>query len=61
MRLILVLILIAAIFALIQTKRHNCEFGTDGWFDCVIQNSKREFFAGPVAPAPQVVALSASR
>jgi hypothetical protein len=45
MRLILILIVIIAIFALIQTKRHNCEFGTDGWLDCVVTNTKKDFLA----------------
>jgi hypothetical protein len=42
MRFILVLIIIVAIFALIQSKRHDCEFGESGWFDCVISNTKDE-------------------
>lgn len=51
MRLILILIVIFAIFALIQTKRHNCEFGTDGWFDCVLSNTKKDFSASTGEPA----------
>ena len=43
MRIILILIVLAAIFALVQTKRHNCEFGTDGWFDCVISKTQQDF------------------
>ena len=43
MRLILLLIVIAAIFAIVQSKRHGCEFGSDGWFDCVINKSAEEF------------------
>ena len=50
MRIILILIVIFAIFALIQTKRHNCEFGTDDWFDCVVSNTQKEFLASPGAP-----------
>jgi hypothetical protein len=43
MRLILILIVIIAIFAVVQSKRHNCEFGADGWFDCVKDNTVKEF------------------
>jgi len=57
MRLILILIVIIAILALIQTKRHNCEFGSDDWFDCVVTNTQKEFLARTDAPAsPAVVA-----
>ena len=60
MRLILILIVIIAIFAVVQSKRHNCEFGADGWFDCVINKTKDEFSSKmpesspetPVAEAP---------
>ena len=45
MRLILLLIVIVAIFAVVQSKRHGCEFGSDGWFDCVIDKSTEEFTA----------------
>lgn len=60
MRLILILIVIFAIFALIQTKRYNCEFGTDGWFDCVISNTKKEFLAGTGEPARLAAGTTAS-
>lgn len=43
MRLILLLIVIVAIFAFVQSKRHGCEFGTDGWFNCVVDKSADEF------------------
>jgi hypothetical protein len=37
MRIILILIIIAAIFAFVQTKRHNCEWGDfSPWLDCVL-------------------------
>ena len=45
MRLILLLIVIVAIFAIVQSKRHGCEFGSDGWIDCVINKSTEEFTA----------------
>lgn len=31
MRIILILIVIAAIFAVVQSQRHGCEWGEDGW------------------------------
>jgi hypothetical protein len=46
MRIILILIVIAAIFAVVQSQRHNCEWGGDGWFDCVIGKTDSEM------PAP---------
>lgn len=37
MRIILLLIIIVAIFAVVQTKRHNCEWGDfSPWLNCVI-------------------------
>ena len=54
MRLVLILIVIIAIFALIQTKRHNCEFGTDSWFDCVVTNTQKEFLARTTEPVRSV-------
>ena len=39
MRIILVLIIIAAIFVVVQNQRHGCKWGEpnwQGWFDCVI-------------------------
>jgi hypothetical protein len=61
MRLILILIVILAVFAVVQSKRHNCEFGEDGWFDCVIGKTVDEFSsktpetspATPAAEAPE--------
>lgn len=50
MRVILILIVIIAIFAVVQSKRHDCEFGGDGWLDCVIGKTTDEFsFMGPEA------------
>ena len=43
MRFILLLIVVVAIFAVVQSKRHNCEFGKDGWLDCVIDKTTDEF------------------
>jgi hypothetical protein len=44
----------------VQSKRHNCEFGDDGWFDCVVGKTADEFSsktpetspATPTAEAP---------
>lgn len=37
MRLILILIIIAAIFAVVQSQRHGCTWGEEGWFNCVLR------------------------
>ena len=50
MRIILLLIVIAAILAVVQSKRHNCTFGEEGWLDCVIGKTADEFSA-PEAPS----------
>lgn len=42
MRIILILIVIAAIFAVVQSQRHGCEWGEDGWFDCVMGKTASE-------------------
>jgi hypothetical protein len=50
MRIILLLIVIAAIFAVVQTKRNNCEWGDFGpWLNCVI---------GKTAEAPATMPAS---
>lgn len=51
MRIILLLIVIIAILALIQSKRHDCEFES-GWFDCVIGKTMDEMSAGSPASPP---------
>jgi len=61
MRLILILIVILAIFAVVQSKRHNCEFGDDGWFDCVVGKTADEFSSktpdtSPATPAAEAPA-----
>jgi hypothetical protein len=59
MRIILLLIIIVAIFAVVQSKRHNCEWGELGpWFNCVIGKTASETPASmpastPGAPATQ--------
>jgi hypothetical protein len=41
MRIILLLIVIVAIFAIVQSKRHGCEWDEIGpWIDCVIGKSE---------------------
>jgi hypothetical protein len=47
MRILLILIVIAAIFVVVQSQRHNCKWGEPGWFDCVIGKTAE-------APAPAV-------
>jgi hypothetical protein len=39
MRILLILLIVAAIFAVVQSQRHNCTFGDAGWFDCVLGRS----------------------
>lgn len=50
MRIILILIVIVAIFAVVQTQRHGCEWGGDGWFDCVIGKTASEMSAPAAEP-----------
>ena len=45
MRFLLLLIVIIAIMALIQSKRHGCKFGEDDWFSCVVDNTKKEYYS----------------
>jgi hypothetical protein len=53
MRIILILIVIAVIFAVIQSKRHGCEWGEDGWFDCVIGKTASEMPGSTPASTPE--------
>lgn len=59
MRLILILIVILAIFAVVQSKRHDCQFGDDGWFDCVIGKTVDEFSSKTPEPSPETPAAEA--
>jgi len=53
MRILLILIVIAAVFVVVQSQRHNCKWGEPGWFDCVIGKSATEVPAAETpAPAP---------
>lgn len=56
MRIILILIVIAAIFAVVQSQRHGCEWGADGWFDCVIGKTASEMPTTTPAAAPETPA-----
>ena len=67
MRILLILIVIAAVFVVVQSQRHNCKWGEPGWFDCVIGKSATEVPAAetpaqapetpsPMAPAPEAPA-----
>jgi hypothetical protein len=51
MRILLILIVIAAIFVVVQSQRHDCKWGETGWFDCVI-GKKAEMPAEQPAPPP---------
>jgi len=53
MRIILLLIVIAAIFAVVQSQRHGCEWGEAGWFDCVIGKTASEMPASTPASTPE--------
>ena len=63
MRLILILIVIVAIFAIVQSKRHDCEFGDGDWFNCVIGKSWDEFSskAPAMQQASQISGLDSSQ
>jgi hypothetical protein len=54
MRLLLILIVIAAIFAVVQSQRHGCSWGQEGWFDCVLrgQTASETPRTAPAAPEP---------
>jgi hypothetical protein len=63
MRILLILIIIAAVFVVVQSQRHGCKWGEAGWFDCVIGKSTTETPATsggdrstPPAPAPETPA-----
>lgn len=45
MRILLLLIVIVAIAALIQSKRHGCKWGSDDWFSCVVDNTTKEYYS----------------
>jgi hypothetical protein len=59
MRIILILIVVAAIFAVVQSNRHNCTFGQAGWFDCVLGKSASETPAGTMTPPAETPAPAA--
>jgi hypothetical protein len=39
MRIILILLIVAAALALWRSHQNNCTFGEAGWFDCVLGRS----------------------
>ena len=59
MRLILIVIVILAIFAVVQSKRHDCEFGDDGWFDCVYGKTVDEFSSTEPGTSRAVASIEA--
>lgn len=58
MRFIILLIVIVAILALIQSKRHDCQWEA-GWFDCVVNKTMDEMSATPASP-PDVAGSEAA-
>jgi hypothetical protein len=58
MRILLILIVIAAIFVVVQSQRHDCKWGEPGWFDCVIGRTAEAPAPAPVTetPAPETPA-----
>jgi hypothetical protein len=52
MRLLLILVLIAAVFAVVQGQRHNCKWGEPSWFDCVLGRSAVEVPTTTPPPPP---------
>jgi hypothetical protein len=59
MRILLILIVIAAVFVVVQSQRHSCKWGEPGWFDCVIGKSASEMPAAETPPAPEAPAPAA--
>jgi hypothetical protein len=53
MRILLILIIIAAIFVVVQSQRHDCKWGEPGWFDCVIGKTASEMPASTPASPPE--------
>jgi hypothetical protein len=53
MRIILILIVLAAVFAVVQSQRHGCEWGGDGWFDCVMGKTAAEMPAAMPASSSE--------
>jgi len=45
----------------VQSKRHDCEFGGDGWLDCVIGKTADEFSAKTDEPASDSMASETSQ
>ena len=52
MRIILILIVLAAIFVVVQSQRHDCKWGEPGWFDCVIGRTAEAPTPAPYQPMP---------
>ena len=53
MRILLLLIVIIAIAALIQSKRHGCKWGSNDWFSCVVDNTSKEYYSA-LPPGPRL-------
>ena len=52
MRLILILLVLIAAFVVIQSHRHGCSFGQEGWMGCVMGKSGKSTEATPAAETP---------
>ena len=60
MRFLLLLIAIIAITALIQSKRHGCQFGSEDWFSCVVDNTTKEYYSA-LTPNKQLAQTKEAR
>lgn len=60
MRILLLLIVIVAVAALIQSKRHGCKWGDDAWLSCVVDNTKKEYYSA-LEPDRRLVQAEAAR
>jgi len=52
MRLILILLVLIAAFVVIQSHRHGCSFGQEGWMVCVMGKSTEATPPAAETPAP---------
>ncbi len=60
MRFLLLVIVIIAIMALVQSKRHGCKFGDDDWLPCVVDNTKKEYYSA-LPPPTRLAQADAAR
>jgi len=60
MRILLLVIVITAIMALIQSHRHGCTLGSEDWFSCVVDNTAKQYYSA-VPPGMRMVQADAAR